>query len=283
MSKSLYDILGVSQNSSQADIKKAYKKLARQYHPDINKSPDAEDKFKEINGAYEVLGDEKKRSKYNQFGDSMFGNQNFSDFSRSQNDIDFDELFKSFFGGNSGGFGGGFGGGFQQENLDIEKKFHITFRTSLLGGKEVVYLNNSETVDIKVPAGIRDGEKLRLKGKGKRGRTGTGDLFLIVSIQPHPEYETDEDDIIKEIKIPLVTALFGGEIEVETLKKDVKIRIPEGVKNGQKFRIREGGLYNRKSETSGHLYIKVNVQIPKVSELPDDLVKIMRDKLPKSL
>ncbi|EJF07827.1 DnaJ-class molecular chaperone with C-terminal Zn finger domain [Thiovulum sp. ES] len=283
MSKSLYDILGVSQNSSQTDIKKAYKKLARQYHPDINKSPDAEDKFKEINGAYEVLGDEKKRSKYDQFGDSMFGNQNFSDFSRSQNDIDFDELFKSFFGGNSGGFGGGFGGGFQQENLDIEKKLHITFRTSLLGGKEVVYLNSSETVDIKVPAGIRDGEKLRLKGKGKQGRTGTGDLFLIVSIQQHPEYETDEDDIVKEIKIPLFTALFGGEIEVETLKKDVKIKIPEGVKNGQKFRIREGGLYNRKSGITGHLYIKVSVQIPKVSELPDDLVKIMRDKLPKSL
>jgi curved DNA-binding protein len=281
MDKSLYDTLGVSQNSSQAEIKKAYKKLARQYHPDINKSPDAEEKFKEINGAYEVLSDESKRAKYDQYGDSMFGNQNFGDFSRGHSSMDIDDLFKNIFGG--GNFGGGFGGsGFQQENLDVEKKFHITFRTSLIGGKEIVHLSNGETVDIKVPAGIREGEKLRLKNKGRRSGSRTGDLFLIVSIQPHPDYTVKDDDIIKEEEIPLHTAIFGGEIEIETLQKNINIKVPAGVKNGQKFRIRNSGLYNRKNSETGHLYIKVSIINPKIDELDSDLVTMMRDKLPKS-
>ncbi len=290
MSKSLYDILDVPETASQSEIKKAYRKLARQYHPDINKSPDAEEKFKEINGAYEILSDEKKRSQYDQFGDSMFGGQDFSNYSRSHNDIDLDEIFKSFFGGGAGGFGGGrgnFGGGFggfqQERNLDIEQKIFITFRTSLVGGKESIRLRNGESVDINIPQGIRDGEKLRLKGRGEKSGGRIGDLFLIVNIQPHPDYVVDGDDITKTVQLPLHTALFGGEISVETLQKDVKIKIPAGVKNGQKFRIRDGGLYNRKSKITGNLYLKVEVILPKIDTLDPTLVKIMEDKLPKEL
>jgi curved DNA-binding protein len=290
VSKSLYDILDVPETASQSEIKKAYRKLARQYHPDINKSPDAEEKFKEINGAYEILSDEKKRSQYDQFGDSMFGGQDFSNYSRSHNDIDLDEIFKSFFGGGAGGFGGGrgnFGGGFggfqQERNLDIEQKIFITFRTSLVGGKESIRLRNGESVDINIPQGIRDGEKLRLKGRGEKSGGRIGDLFLIVNIQPHPDYVVDGDDITKTVQLPLHTALFGGEISVETLQKDVKIKIPAGVKNGQKFRIRDGGLYNRKSKITGNLYLKVEVILPKIDTLDPTLVKIMEDKLPKEL
>jgi curved DNA-binding protein len=281
LSKSLYDTLGVSQNATQSEIKKAFRKLARQYHPDINKSPTAEEKFKEINGAYEVLGDEEKRAKYDQVGDSMFGNQNFHEYSRGQGNIDIDEIFKNFFGG-GGNFGGGFGG-FQQENLDLEQKIYITFRTALVGGKELIHLQNRESVDIKIPAGIRDGEKLRLKGKGKKSGARKGDLFLIVSIQPHPDYTISGDDIVKEIEIPLKTALFGGELQIETLVEHKNIKIPKGVKSGQKFRIKSGGLYNRKSGESGHLYLKVNIKIPKVEELDRDLVKMMEEKLPKDI
>lgn len=289
MSKSLYTILGVEESATQSEIKKAYRKLARQYHPDINKSPDAEEKFKEINGAYEVLSDEKKRQQYDQFGDQMFGDQNFGDYSRSHHgNVDLDEIFKSFFGGGFGGgrsgfSQGGFGGFRQERNLDIEQKVFITFRTSLLGGKERVHLRGGESVEINIPKGIRDGEKLRLKGRGEKEGARVGDLFLIVNVQPHPDYRVEGDDITRELNIPLYTALFGGEISVETLEKDLKIKIPAGVKVGQKFRIKDGGLYNRKSKNSGNLYLKVNVVMPKIDDLDPSLVKIMEDKLPKEL
>jgi len=277
----LYDILEVPQSASQSEVKKAYRKLARQYHPDINKSPNAEEKFKEINGAYEILSDEKKRSQYDQHGDSMFGNQNFSDYSRTHQNMDFEDLFSQMFGG---GGRSGFGGGFQQEDLDLEQKIFITFRTSLVGGKESVYLRDNDSVEINIPKGIRSGEKLRLKGRGNIGSRGNrGELFLIVSIQAHPDYTIDGDNIIKDIYIPLHTAIFGGKIEVETLEKDLNINIPKNVKNGQKFRIREAGLYNRKTKISGNLYLKVNIVIPKIDELDSELVKIMEEELPKEL
>jgi curved DNA-binding protein len=288
MSKSLYEILEVSQDASQADIKKAYRKLARKYHPDINKSPDAEEKFKEINGAYEVLSDEEKRKQYDQFGDSMFGNQNFSDYSRSHSgDINLDEIFKSFFGDRSRGFGrtgfggGGFGG--FEEKLDIEQRINITFRTSLIGGKESLKLRNGEIIDINIPKGIRNGEKLRLKGRGQQSSGRSGDLFLIVSVQPHPDYRVENDDIIKDVNLSLKKALFGGELVIETLEKEIKIKVPAGVKNGQKFRIKEAGLYNRKSSIQGHLYLKANIVLPKIDQLDPSLVKIMSEKLPEEL
>jgi len=286
MSKSLYDILGVPQTALQSDIKKAYRKLARQYHPDINKSADAEEKFKEINGAYEVLSDEDKRSQYDLHGDSMFGNQNFSDYSRGNSDINLDDIFSQFFGGGRGnGFSNSnFGGGFQQENLDVEQKLIITFRTSLLGGKESVYLQDGSTVDINIPKGSRNGDKLRLKNRGNRGARGDkGDLLLIIEVQPHPDYRVEKDDITKDIEIPLHTAIFGKKIVVETLEKNLNIKVPANVKNGQKFRIKEGGLYNRKSKDFGNLYLKVNIINPKIEQLDSDLVEIMKTKLPTEL
>ncbi|WP_300936915.1 DnaJ domain-containing protein, partial [Helicobacter japonicus] len=150
MSKSLYDTLEISENASNEEIKKAYRKLARKYHPDINKDPGAEEKFKEVNAAYEVLSDENKKAQYDRFGDSMFGGQNFHDFSRSQgSNVNLDDLLSSLFG--QGGFGtgngsrfhfGGFGGGnagfdfndFNAPNLDIEDSIQIPFESAALGG-----------------------------------------------------------------------------------------------------------------------------------------------------
>jgi len=284
MSKSLYELLEVSQTATQGEIKKAYRKLARKYHPDINKSSDAEEKFKEINGAYEVLSDETKRSQYDQHGDSMFGNQNFSDYSRGNENVNMDDLFSQFFGG--GAFANSFGGGFQQaEDLDIEQKIIIAFRTSLIGGKESVYLQNGETVEINIPKGIRDGEKLRLKGRGKKQRGGynVGDLFLIVQVHNHPDYTLEGNDITKNLNISLHTAMFGQKVEVETLEKTLNINIPANVKNGQKFRIRQSGLYNRKTKITGNLYLNVNVILPKIDELDSDFVEELKENLPQSL
>lgn len=290
MEKSLYTTLGVAQNATQDEIKKAYRKLARQYHPDINKAKDAEEKFKEINAAYEILSDEKKRAQYDQFGDSMFGGQNFSDFARSNQNIDLDDILSQIFGGgfgaNRGGFGanGGFGGfssgGFGAnrggfgESLDIQKDITIPFESALLGGNY-----RYDTFDIKIPAGIKNGEKLRVKGKGKRARNGAGDLFLRVNIAPSNEYEIKDDILTKHITIPLKTALFGGKVKVQTPYKEVTLTIPQNTKNNQKFRVKEQGIKNRKSGTIGDLYLIANIVNPSLDSLDSALVEALK-KLP---
>jgi curved DNA-binding protein len=289
MSKSLYDTLGISQGASEADIKKAYRKLARQYHPDINKEADAEEKFKEVNAAYEILSDKKKRTQYDQYGDSMFGGQNFHDFASSRGgNVDLDEILRNMFGGGGGfgGFGGssrgGFGGGgFQQEtNLDIESNVTIPFVVSILGGSHSVAVNG-ERFDIKVPAGVKSGEKLRVRGKGHAQGGRAGDLFLKINVATSIEYERDGDNLIKTFDVPLHAALFGDKISVQTLDKEIKLKVPQNTKNGQSFRVKEMGVLNRKTNTRGDLYLKANIVLPAVEDLDEELVKIMNEKLPK--
>ncbi|SFV56823.1 DnaJ-class molecular chaperone CbpA [hydrothermal vent metagenome] len=301
MSKSLYDTLEVSQNASEAEIKKAYRKLARKYHPDICKGSDCEEKFKEINAAYEVLSDKEKKAQYDQFGDQMFGGQNFHDFSRAQGgNVDLDEILRQMFsgGGGFGGFGGGGGrqsyssggfggfggaGGFHQEpNLDIEAKVTIPFNVAILGGTHSVSVNG-ERFDIKIPAGVKSGEKLRVRGKGHTQNGRSGDLFLKITVAESPEYEREGDNLVKTIDVPLYAALFGEKIAVQTLEKEIKLKIPQDTKNGQRFRVKGMGAMNRKTKTRGDLYLKANIINPKVDDLDKDLVAMMKDKLPKTL
>lgn len=294
MSKSLYETLGVSSSASEAEIKKAYRKLARQYHPDVNKDPDAEDKFKEINAAYEVLSDKGKRAKYDQFGDSMFGGQNFHDFARGQGaNVDLDEILRNIFGG-AGGFGGGgfggfgggfgdFGGGFGQQavNLDIDANVTVPFSVAVLGGKHTVSLHG-ESFDIKIPAGIKSGERMRVKGKGKSHQGRTGDLYLHIQIASNPDYSREGDDLVKSFDVPLNSALFGGKVSVQTLEKEITLKVPRNTKNGQRFRVKEMGVVNRKTKHRGDLYLKANIVLPKVEELDDGLVELMKAKLPQT-
>ncbi|MBU1657888.1 DnaJ domain-containing protein [bacterium] len=292
MAKSLYETLEISENASESEIKKAYRKLARQYHPDINKDPKAEEKFKEINSAYEILSDKEKKSKYDMHGDSMFGGQNFHDFSRSHSrggNSDLDEILRSMFSGGGGGFGGfgggssGFGGGgFSQHkpNLDIESNVTIPFNISILGGSYSVSVNG-ERFDIKIPAGVKSGEKMRVKGKGHAQGGIAGDLFLNIAVASNPDYTREGDDIVKSFDVPLYAALFGEKISIETLEKEIKLKVPQNTKNGQRFRVKEMGAMNRKTKVRGDLYLKANIVLPKVDELDEDLVKTMKEKLPK--
>jgi curved DNA-binding protein len=294
MSKSLYETLEVASSASDSEIKKAYRKLARQYHPDVNKSPEAEEKFKEINAAYEVLSDKQKKAQYDQYGDSMFGGQNFHDFARGQGgNVDLDEILRGMFGGGGGfgggfggaGFGGGFGGGgFGQQamNLDIESKITVPFSVSVLGGKHSVSMQG-ESFDIKIPAGIKNGEKLRVKGKGKDMGGQKGDLYLIITIASSNEYEREGDNLVKTFDVPLKSALFGGKVSVDTLEKEITLKVPQNIKNGQRFRVKEMGVMNRKSKQRGDLYLKANIVLPIVDELDDELRSALEDKLPEQV
>lgn len=294
MSNSLYETLGIAKGASSDEIKKAYRRLARKYHPDINKDQGAEDKFKEINAAYEILSDDKKRAQYDMYGDSMFGGQNFHDFASSQGSADLDDILRNIFGGgfSSGGFSssgfssqGGFGGfsggfeGFNEPDLDVEAKIVIPFNVAILGGKHGVSYEN-ESFDIKIPAGIKPREKMRIKGKGKTYKGRKGDLFLIVEVAKSPDYVRDGDDLEKNIDISLKTALFGGKVDIETLEKAITLKVGENTKSGQRFRVKGYGAINRKSGIKGDLYLKANIILPKIDALDEKLIDVMKEKLP---
>lgn len=287
MSKSLYETLGISESASADEIKKAYRKLARKYHPDINKDPESQDKFKEINAAYEVLSDSEKKAQYDQFGDQMFGGQNFHDFARGQGaNVDLDEILRQMFGGGggfggSGGFGGfGGGGGFGMPDLDVQSRIMVSFSASVLGGKHQVTTAEGEKFDIKIPAGIKTGETLRVRGKGKSYQSQRGDLLIQVEVASSSEYERKGDDLYKKIEVPLKLALFGGKISVSTPHKEVTLKVPENTKNGQKFRLKEKGFRNRKRGTTGNMYLVSDVILPDSDSLPEDLRKLCEEKLP---
>ncbi|MDA3947513.1 MAG: DnaJ domain-containing protein [Helicobacteraceae bacterium] len=285
MSKSLYETLGVSENATEAEIKKSYRKLARQFHPDINKDPDAEDKFKEINAAYEVLSDKTKKAQYDAHGDQMFGGQNFHDFAQGQGgNADLDDILRQMFGqGGGGGFGGGgfsgFGGGHQQQvNLDLEANVTVPFATAILGGKHNVSIQG-DSFDIKIPAGIKDGEKMRVKGKGKSMHGQRGNLILNIKIAGTPDYVREGDNLVKTFDVPLYDALFGGKIAIQTLEKEINLKVPQNTRNGQRFRVKEMGAMNRKTAEKGDLYLIANIVLPNVDELDEELVAMMKDKL----
>ncbi|WP_263833034.1 DnaJ C-terminal domain-containing protein [Sulfurospirillum oryzae] len=298
MSKSLYETLDVSQDASAEEIKKAYRRLARKYHPDINKDAGAEEKFKEINAAYEILSDEQKRRQYDQYGDNMFGGQNFHDFANAQGGANLDDILRSIFGGgggfggfsgggrsggfggfSGGGFGGGGFGGFSEPDLDVSAKIIIPFNVAILGGKHSLSYNN-ESFDVKIPAGIKNGEKMRVKDKGKSFQGQKGDLILSVEVASSPEYTREGDDLIKTIDIPLKTALFGGKIAVDTLYKEITLKVKEDTKNGQKFRVKEYGALNRKNQNKGDLYLVANIVLPPIASLDSALKTMMEANLP---
>ncbi len=286
MSGSLYETLGINENASTEEIKKSYRRLARKYHPDINKSPDAEEKFKEINAAYEILSNKEKRKQYDMHGDDMFGGQNFHDFASSHgNNADLDEILRNIFGGGgfSGfeSFSGGFGG-YQQKrepNLDVNAKITIPFDVAVLGGSHAINYNG-ESFNIKIPAGIKNGEKLRIRNKGKSYNGKKGNLYIIVEIAPSNEYTRVGNDLFKNFDIPLKTALFGGKVKVKTHYKDVTLKIGKNTKQNQKFRLKGYGVSDIKSGVKGDLYLKANIVLPKIETLDEELVKIMKEKLP---
>lgn len=280
--KDYYQTLGVSKTASKDEIKKAYRKLARQYHPDVNPDdPSAEARFKEINEAHEVLSDPDKRAKYDRFGaqwqqyqqaggqpggfdwsqwagqpggqtrtvspeefEQMFGGSGFSDF--------FETLFGGLGGRGSRGTGG-FGfegdpfGGRQagtRQGQDVEYPLEITLSEAYSGTMRTLQWEDGRKTEARIPRGVRTGSRVRLTGKGQPGIGGApaGDLYLRINVLPDPVFERDGDDLHADVPVDLYTLLLGGSVQVASIDKRVQLKVPPGTQNGKVFRLRGLGM-----------------------------------------
>ncbi len=271
MTKDYYKILGVERGASEAEIKKAFRKLAKQYHPDRNpNNPQAEARFKEINEAHEVLTDPQKRAAYDRFGTTtpgagMPGGQPFTNVDFG----DLSDLFGSIFGGIGGRQAGtrtrGAGvGGFAMPGRDLEQPVSITLNEAYTGTTRLI-TKGERTIRVNIPAGATDGTRVRLSGEGEPGVGGAeaGDLYLIVQVELHPTFVRKGDDLEVEVKVDLFDALLGGEVAIPTLGRPVKLRIPAGTQSGRKFRLAGKGMPKlRQPDQFGDLYARILISVP---------------------
>lgn len=291
--KDYYKTLGVSKTATEGEIKTAYRKLARRYHPDVNKDPQAEDKFKEINEAYQVLSDPEKRKKYDQFGSewqryqSSGGQPGGFDWGRWQqapqgsqqgyrtvSQEEFNDMF-----GNLGGFSdffntlfgqGGFSAGptysssgrsaprAAQRAQSMEHEVEITLEEAYSGTSRVLQFEDGRKIEARIPPGVRTGSKVRLSGQA-----GGADLYLKIKVLPHDAFTRKGDDLITTVPVDLYTAILGGEVSVETLGKPVRLTIPEGSDSGKTLRLKGLGMPNLKNPSKhGDLYVRIEVHLP---------------------
>jgi len=294
--KDYYKILGVDKNATTEEIKKAYRKLARKYHPDMNPGDKAaEEKFKDINEAHEVLSDPKKRAKYDQIGASwqayqQQGGAGGFDWSQwVQGGINLDELFGGGRGRTSTGFSDFFeaifgsmgGGSFARRGQDYTREVEITLEEAYHGTTRILRTANNRRLEVKIPPGAKTGTKVRIRGEGGRGTGGgaSGDLYLRVKVLKHPFLEVEGDDLRTTVAVDLYTAVLGGEVEVPTLKGTLKLKIPPETQNGKTFRLRGQGMpkLNRPDE-HGNLYVTISVRLPqRLSAEEKALFRQLRD------
>jgi curved DNA-binding protein len=292
-----YETLGVSKTATEDEIRSAFRKLARKYHPDVAKDKKtAEEKFKQINEAYEVLSDPEKRKKYDQLGADwnqpggfqpppgwgagqpgggfqQWGGGNGGGVEFEFSGTGFSDFFEAFFGGGRGRSGfGGFGqrpAAAAERGSDVEADLMVTLEEALRGSTRTVSLRRTEsskveTYQVKIPRGVHEGQRIRLAGQGEAGESGgkSGDLFLRVRLAKHPEFTVQGSDLIHEEKIQAWQAVLGAELKLPTLEGDVKLKIPPGTQGGQKFRLRERGLPSSAGRR-GDLYVEVQIDVPK--------------------
>ena len=296
-----YEILGIKRAASQTEVQRAYRKLARKYHPDVNKASSAEDKFKEINEAYEVLKDPEKRKLYDQLGPNWRSGQDFRpppgwesqhDFGRGgarQTEFEwggpggFSDFFETLFGGRGyrqargGATPGAFGRGtvWRQAGADQETTIRISLEEAFRGGTKPIVLQSQvinpqgqlevqeRRYDIKIPPGILPGQRIRLSGQGQEGTGGgpRGDLYLKVEIESHPVFEIKGRDLYMDVPVTPWEAVLGSEVRFSTISGNIDLKIPPGTQSGQKLRLRAKGMPNPKG-TPGDLYAKVIVKVP---------------------
>ena len=260
--KDYYAILGVSRDASTDDIKKAYRKLAKEYHPDINKAPGAEEKYKEINEAYEVLKDTDKRNKYDTLGMNWQNGQDFTPPSgwtnvEYGNAGDFSDFFSMLFGNaGAGHFRDIFSHG-QPMKRDTEADLTLTLEDIMKGGTYTLRMKN-RTIKVNLPRGITDGSQVTLKGKSEGG----GDIYVNIHIAKHDTFEVSGYDLTREARVAVYDAVLGKDIQVSTLTGNVTLKMPAGIQDGQKLRLRGKGLA-RRDGSYGDMYVRIRVDIPR--------------------
>ena len=308
--KDYYEILGVPRSATEKEIKAAFRKLARKYHPDTNKNnKDAEEKFKEVNEAYEVLGDSDKRKRFDTLGNSFSGGSEFTpppgfdfnfDFTKGftqTKEAPFSDFFELLFGeafrtrspfqetftetyyrphGKRKG---------EDHYIDLELSVEEAFKGTTRKIDITVPGKDSKRLEVKIPPNVRDGSKIRMAGEGLSGRNGgtSGDLYLVVKLKPHPFFKIEVDDINSEVAISPSEAVLGAELEIPTIDGPVKMVIPEGTQNGKVLRLRGKGLPHQKKEGRGDHFVRVNIKIPTLisneeKKLYQELAKLQKKK-----
>jgi curved DNA-binding protein len=281
--RDFYDILGVPRNASQDDIQRAYRRLAREYHPDVNHDPGAEERFKEVSEAYDVLSDPQTRRRDDAFG---------RDFRQVPEDVDPDAWARSRAGAGAGGTrrtaGAGFGyqagGGVDLDDLlgglfggggrgwgpipgaDQEAELELTVEEAYRGGQRSVTLTGpggQRTFDVTIPAGVTDGQRIRLAGQGGRGSDGArpGDLYFIVRVAPHPGYRLDGRDVHVELRLAPWEAALGATVAVDTPGGEAKVKVPAGTSSGRRLRLRGRGLPSPRGK-AGDLFAEARIMVP---------------------
>lgn len=292
--KDYYNILGVSRNATEREIKQAYRKLARQHHPDVNPSDkSAEEKFKQINEAYEVLSDKEKRPKYDKYGDRWQHADQFEQARRQQQasgrnfqggrvyfsgeDVGsiFDDLLR--------GFGGRVGGRPQpRKGRDLEFPLELTLEEAFSGTTRTLGMADGKRLEVKIPSGVKDGSRVRISGKGAEGYGGVkGNLYLVTSVKPHRIFRRRGDDLYVDVSVPLVVAMLGGEVKVTTPKGRLSLKIPPETQNGRVFRLARQGMPRLGSSSRGDLLARVRIVLPtKLTQREKELLKQLEQLRP---
>ena len=299
----LYKILGVNKNASASELKSAYRKLAKKLHPDTNQDkPDVAERFKQVSAAYSILGDEKNRARYDRgeiddngnerspfgagAGGGFQGGQAGGPYNFDMNDAE--DLFAQFFGGGSAGPRGGWTGDPRagrgsagrthstgtRKGMDVSYDMTVGFEEAIKGATRRITLNDGRAVDLKIPAGTRSSQTIRLAGQGGPGMGGgkAGDALVRVKVAPHPFYNRKDNDIFMEVPISIDEAVLGGQIEIPTLKGRLTVKVPRGSSSGKRLRLRGKGVKS-KSET-GDMYVTLKIMVPPHPD--EDLIALMK-------
>jgi len=289
--KDYYEVLGVARDASKEEIRRAYRKLAREYHPDLNQDSDAEERFKEVGEAYEVLSDPSKRERYDRLGsqwrareqtsagasfEDFFDRQGFDDHVRVEfGDGVFSEFFERLFGEDAARAGSG-----PLRGRDREAVLELSLEDAVAGGRRRLSLEDGRILEVNIPAGVREGQRIRLPGKGGAGRDGgaPGDHYLQIRLKPDPRFRRRGDDLDVDLAVAPWEAALGATVSVPTLTGTARVRVPPGSSSGRRLRLRGRGL-PKQAGGHGDLHAIVRIMVPKhVSEQDRRLFEKLADE-----